>query len=76
MVVGRHEVNGKLLVPLETTGRRWQLNLRGGTPVEITAGGQAPARSGRAGRGPRRGCTRTRGAPRPGGPEERAAPRA
>lgn len=36
----RHEVNGKLLVPLETTGRRWQLNLRGGTPVEITAGGR------------------------------------
>lgn len=36
----RHEVNGKLLVPLETTGRRWRLNLRGGTPVEITAGGR------------------------------------
>ena len=36
----RHEVNGKLLVPLETTGRRWQLNLRGGTPVEVTAGGR------------------------------------
>jgi hypothetical protein len=40
VVVGRHEVNGKLLVPLETTGRRWRLNLRGGTPVEITAGGR------------------------------------
>ena len=36
----RHEVNGKLLVPLETTGRRWRLNLRGGTPVEVTAGGR------------------------------------
>ena len=40
MVVGRDEVNGKLLVPLATTGRRQRLNLRGGAPVEVTAGGR------------------------------------
>jgi hypothetical protein len=35
VVVGRHEVDGKLIVPLGTTGRRWRLNFRGGTPVEV-----------------------------------------
>jgi len=40
VVVGRDEVNGKLLVPLATTGRRQRLNLRGGAPVEVTAGGR------------------------------------
>jgi len=31
VVVGCHEVNGKLIVPLGTTGRRWRLNFRGGS---------------------------------------------
>jgi hypothetical protein len=39
VVVGRHEVDGALLVPTGTTGRRWRLNFRGGTPVEVTLGG-------------------------------------
>ncbi len=30
VVVGRHEVNGALVVPTGTTGRRWRLNFRGG----------------------------------------------
>jgi len=38
VVVGRHEVDGALLVPTGTTGRRWRLNFRGGTSVEVTLG--------------------------------------
>ncbi len=40
VVVGRHEVDGALLVPTGTTGRRWRLNFRGGAPVEVTIGGR------------------------------------
>ena len=29
IVVGRHEVDGALLVPTGTTGRQWRLNFRG-----------------------------------------------
>jgi hypothetical protein len=39
VVVGRHEVDGALIVPTGTTGRRWRLNFRGGTAVEATLGG-------------------------------------
>jgi hypothetical protein len=39
VVVGRHEVDGALFVPTGTTGRRWRLNFRGGTSVEVTLGG-------------------------------------
>ena len=39
VVVGRHEVDGALLVPTGTTGRLWRLNFRGGTTTEITLGG-------------------------------------
>jgi len=39
VVVGRHEVDGALLVPTGTTGRRWRLNFRGGTTAEVTLGG-------------------------------------
>ncbi len=39
IVVGRHEVEGTLLVPTGTTGRRWRLNFRGGAPAEVTLGG-------------------------------------
>lgn len=39
VVVGRHELDGALLVPTGTTGRRWRLNFRGGTPAEVTLGG-------------------------------------
>ena len=39
VVVGRHEVDGVLLVPTGTTGRRWRLNFRGGTTAEVTLGG-------------------------------------
>jgi hypothetical protein len=39
IVVGRHEVDGALLVPTGTTGRRWRLNFRGGTSAEVTLGG-------------------------------------
>jgi len=38
VVVGRHEVDGALLVPTGTTGRRWRLNFRGGTTAEVTLG--------------------------------------
>jgi len=38
IVVGRHEVNGALVVPTGTTGRRWRLNFRGGTPAQVTLG--------------------------------------
>ncbi len=40
VVVGRHEVNGALVVPTGTTGRRWRLNFRGGAPVIITIEGR------------------------------------
>ena len=40
VVVGRHEVDGILVVPTGTTGRRWRLNFRGGTPVVVTIGGR------------------------------------
>lgn len=40
VVVGRHEVNGALAVPTGTTGRRWRLNFRGGTPVVVTIEGR------------------------------------
>ncbi len=40
IVVGRHEVNGALVVPTGTTGRRWRLNLRGGAPVVVTIEGR------------------------------------
>jgi hypothetical protein len=40
VVVGRHEVNGDLLVPTGTTGRRWRLNFRGGAPVFVTLEGR------------------------------------
>ena len=40
VVVGRHEVNGALVVPTGTTGRRWRLNFRGGAPVVVTIGGR------------------------------------
>ena len=39
VVVGRHEVDGALLVPTGTTGRRWRVNFRGGTSAEVTLGG-------------------------------------
>lgn len=39
VVVGRHEVDEALFVPTGTTGRRWRLNFRGGTSVEVTLGG-------------------------------------
>ena len=43
IVVGRHDVHGDLLVPTETTGRRWRLNFRGEAPLFVTleAGGAA-----------------------------------
>ena len=40
VVVGRHEVDGALVVPTGTTGRRWRLNLRGGAPVVVTIEGR------------------------------------
>jgi hypothetical protein len=40
VVVGRHELDGALLVPTGTTGRRWRLNFRGGTSVEVTLEGR------------------------------------
>ncbi|CAA9217780.1 MAG: hypothetical protein AVDCRST_MAG93-306 [uncultured Chloroflexia bacterium] len=40
IVVGRHKVGGKLVVPLGTTGRRWRLNLRRGAPVVVTMEGR------------------------------------
>lgn len=40
VVVGRHEVDGALVVPTGTTGRRWRLNFRGGTSVEVTLEGR------------------------------------
>ena len=40
VVGGRHEVNGDLLVPTGTTGRRWRLNFRGGAPVFVTLEGR------------------------------------
>ena len=43
VVVGRHEVNGALLVPTGTTGRRWRVNFRGGTSAEVTLGAVAGA---------------------------------
>lgn len=39
VVVGRHEVDGALVVPTGTTGRRWRLNLRG-APVVVTIEGR------------------------------------
>ena len=39
-VVGRHEVDGTLVVPTGTMGRRWRLNFRGGAPVEVTLEGR------------------------------------
>ena len=38
VVVGRHQVDGALLVPTGTTGGRWRLNFRGGTTAEVTLG--------------------------------------
>ena len=43
VVVGRHELDGALVVP---SGSRWRLNFRGGAPVEVVLGGTR--RSGRA----------------------------
>lgn len=40
VVVGRHELDGALLVPTGTTGRRWRLNFRGGTTAELTLEGR------------------------------------
>ena len=40
IVVGRHEVNGALLVPTGITGRKWRLNFRGGAPAEVTIEGR------------------------------------
>ncbi len=40
VVVGRHAVNGALVVPVGTTGRRWRLNFRGGAPVVVTIEGR------------------------------------
>ncbi len=40
VVVGRHEVDGTLVVPTGTTGRRWRLNFRGRTPVVVTIEGR------------------------------------
>ncbi len=40
VVVGRHELDGALLVPTGTTGRRWRLNFRGGAPAEVTIEGR------------------------------------
>ena len=40
VVVGRHELDGALLVPTGTTGRRWRLNFRGRTSVEVTLEGR------------------------------------
>jgi hypothetical protein len=40
VVVGRHELEGTLVVPTGTTGRRWRLNFRGGTPVFVTIVGR------------------------------------
>ena len=40
VVVGRHELDGRLVVPTGTTGRRWRLNFRGGAPVVVTIGGR------------------------------------
>ncbi len=40
IVVGRHEVDGALLVPTGTTGRRWRLNFRGGAPTEVMIEGR------------------------------------
>ncbi len=40
VVVGRHEVDGTLVVPTGTMGRRWRLNFRGGTPVVVTIEGR------------------------------------
>ncbi len=40
VVVGRHGVDGALVVPTGTTGRRWRLNFRGGAPVVVTIGGR------------------------------------
>ena len=39
VVVGRHEVDGALLVPTGTTGRQWRVNFCGGTSAEVTLGG-------------------------------------
>ena len=40
VVVGRHEADGALVVPTGTTGRRWRVNFRGGTWVEVTLEGK------------------------------------
>ena len=40
IVVGRHELDGTLVVPTGTTGRRWRLNFRGGAPVVVTIEGR------------------------------------
>ncbi len=40
VVVGRHEVDGALVVPTGTVGRRWRLNFRGGAPVVVTIEGR------------------------------------
>ena len=45
IVVGRHEVDGALLVPTGTKGKQWRLNFRGGTPTEVMIEGRR--RSGR-----------------------------
>lgn len=40
VVVGRHEVDGRLVVVMGTTGRRWRLNFRGETSVVVTIEGR------------------------------------
>ena len=40
IVVGRHEIDGALVVPTGTTGRQWRLNFRGGIPAEVTIEGK------------------------------------
>lgn len=40
VVVGRHELDGRLVVPTGTTGRRWRLNFRGGAPAMVTLEGR------------------------------------
>lgn len=40
VVVGRHEIDGALVVPTGTTGRKWRLNFRGGAPAEVMIEGK------------------------------------
>ena len=40
VVVGRHALDGKLVVPTGTKGRSWRLNFRGGAPAMVTLEGR------------------------------------